>query len=140
MEMRQMVRLIAIVGALVLPFIALRVRASIRRFCAARNALLAKYTFGTLDDNSKRNVVKQAEDIMRSGGIHNPSEHLSSLEEKARYGFFALAMGELGIGPALPNEGWHYVRNPFVALLKADKEIWMAKNHMRNVHGVDVSL
>jgi hypothetical protein len=49
------------------------------------------------------------------------------LDEKTRYGFFALSMLELDIKPISKKWQWQIVSNPFVALIGAEREIMMAR-------------
>jgi len=59
--------------------------------------------------------------------------------EKEKYGFFALAMAELGIEPISRKWRWYIVPNPFVALIRAEKEIKMAQLGLK-AEGIEVSL
>jgi len=135
--MTKLIIIVIIVIGLIAIF---KIRSSVCKYRAALNALLAKYTFQSLDDKSKARIIKQTEIILATGGIRNPTERVSRIEERERYVFYALAMAELGIYPALSGEGWHLIKNPFVALVNAEREIWMAQNHLRKAHGVDVDV
>jgi hypothetical protein len=61
-------------------------------------------------------------------------------DDRARYGFYALAMAELGISPALRGETWQYIKNPFVALDKGDNQIGAAAVHLRKTHAIEVEI
>ena len=107
---------------------------------AAKNALLAKYTFSRIDSKTQSKVLDRTRDILRSGGIRDATEKLQTLSERERYGFYALAMAELGIPPALGNETWQYVRNPFAALIRAESHIAASQNDLKNKYGVDITM
>lgn len=110
------------------------------RVGAAKNALLAKYTFSHLDSEKQLKVLDRTRHILESGGIRNASERLQNLPQRERYGFYALAMAELGIPPCVGNEAWQYVKNPFVALIRADSHIKAAQNDLKNKYDVEITL
>lgn len=128
--------IIAVIGLVVL----FKVKSGFSKYKAAQNALLAKYTFATLDANSQKRVVDQTKSILSAGGISGGEERVSRLEDRERYGFYALAMAELNIPPALGGYDWQFVKNPFVALLNADAQIQSAKRQLSKSDGVEVDI
>lgn len=110
------------------------------KYKAAMNALLAKHTFETLDPVDQARVVEQTKTILLAGGFPDAEGRMASFTEKEKYGFYALAMSELNIFPALADYDWYYVKNPFVALIKADNEIQAARRRLIKSEGVDVEI
>jgi hypothetical protein len=109
------------------------------RLFAAQNALLAKYTFSKLDLDKKNEVINKTCEILKRGGIEGDSRIIEEMIEKVRYSFYALAMDEIGIKPAFPNEKWWAnIKNPFVALIKADKEIKTIQSLYSKMYGVEI--
>jgi hypothetical protein len=116
------------------------IRSSYSKYQAALNVLLAKYTYEKLERSNQAAVVNKTKQILLMGGFSNPAERLDNMNSKERYGFFALAMGELRIKPALSGYDWYYIENPFIALYKADNELWMAKNQLKTSHDVEIDI
>lgn len=128
------IAIIAVIGLVVL----FRVKSGFSKYKAAQNALLAKYTFATLDGESQKRVVDRTKDILSAGGI-NGADRVSHLDDRERYGFYALAMAELNIPPALGGYDWQFVKNPFVALLNAETQIQAAKRQLKS-GGIDLDI
>lgn len=129
-----------IIAVIVGLFVAFKVKSAFTKYRAALNALLAKYTYQSLDLETQQKVKKQTEKILSAGGFRDAAEELARLEERERYGFYALAMAELGIPPSLPGEHWQFIKNPYVALLNAENQIGAAKIHFQKSHGVEVEI
>ncbi len=111
------------------------------RLFAAQNALLAKYTFFTLDIDKKNEIINKAQEILQRGGIEGTSERIEEMTEKIRYSFYALAMDEIGVKPAFAKEEWCVnIKNPFIALINADKEIKSIQALYSKMYGVDITL
>jgi hypothetical protein len=121
-------------------FVLLRIKSAFTKYRAALNALLAKHTYQNLDLPSQQKVRVQTRIILFKGGFRDSSQAIEQLEDRERYGFYALAMAELGILPSLPGESWQYIKNPFVALDNAEIQIGTAKIHLQKAHGVAVDL
>ncbi len=84
-------------------------------------------------------MIERTKSILQQGGVTS-IDRRDRLDERERYGFYALAMGELDIQPALEGYDWNFVKNPFVALLRADREIRTAQMQIRNAHGVQIDI
>ena len=121
-------------------FVLLRIKSAFAKYRAAINALLAKHTYQNLDLMSQQKVRVQTQIILFKGGFRDSAHAIEQLEDRERYGFYALAMAELGISPSLSDESWQYIKNPFVALDNAEKQIATAKIHLQKSHGVEVDL
>ena len=121
-------------------FVLLRIKSAFTKYRAALNALLAKHTYQDLDLESQQKVRVQTQIILFKGGFRDASQAIEQLGDRERYGFYALAMAELGIPPSLPGESWQYIKNPFVALNNAGIQIGNAKIHLQKAHSVAVDL
>jgi hypothetical protein len=49
-------------------------------------------------------------------------------------------VGELGIPTSIPDYDWQLVKNPFVAISGADREISAVQDSLKRKYGIDVSL
>lgn len=116
-----------------------RINSNVNKYLAAMNALLAKHTFGTLSPAEQRRVVDRAKQIITQGG-GGPGDQLEEWPPREKFGFYALAMAELDIEPALKGHEWWLVRNPFFALQNADSQIKTAQLGLERDHGVRVDL
>ncbi len=111
-----------------------------RRHRAAVNVLLAKHTYGTLSERDRRRVQDQVVSIFKEVQYEGSVEFDN---ETQRYGWYALAMAELEIAPAVQayvHPKWYLVRNPFVAISPTDKLLTMVSNYLRDKHGVNVTI
>jgi len=124
-------------------FIFFKMKSSFRKYRAALNALLAQHTYFTLKYSEQEGVMSKIKEIMilGPGGINTDyvEQRFQTLNDRELYGFMAIAMNELNISPAIQGYTWHVVRNPFVALLNADKEIAAAQIELER-KGIKVDL
>lgn len=121
-------------------FVLFKAKSSFTKHKAAQNALLAKYTFGTLDSESQKRVVEKTKDILSAGGVRGAGDRVARLGDREKYGFYALAMAELNIPPALSKYDWQFVKNPFVALSAAETQIQAVKRNFIKSDGVEIDI
>lgn len=109
----------------------------VKRFSAAMNVILAKYTFSCLSESERLRVERRAEEILHRllKGRFN-----GYWGEVDRFGWFALAMAELGIQPSVNGERWSYVRNPFFAVSFGDRVFSRICEYMKRKHGIEISI
>jgi hypothetical protein len=133
--------LLIFLGICLILFIFFKMKSSFGKYRAALNALLAQYTYFKLSYSEQERVMSKIKEIMSSGSINADfvEERFNTLNDRELYGFMAIAMGELNISPAIQGYTWHFVRNPFVALLNADKEIAAAQIELEK-KGIEVNL
>jgi hypothetical protein len=118
----------------------------VEKYVAAKNALVAKYTFQFLREDHRKKVDARILDLLISAGVpqKRAERYKSMLRETQYYGMAAIAMALLGIRPWLNNvlfkDRWETVENPLVALTDADKAIQMATNEILCKHRVLLSL
>lgn len=108
-----------------------------KRHAAAMNVVLAKCTFEQLPRDKQAQVEKKAHEILARLMTRPPAEFQAEVH---RFGWYALAMAELGIFPALEERKWNYVSNPFFAVLPGHSSFKVICEYMKRKHGVDVSI
>jgi hypothetical protein len=79
---------------------------------------LAAATFQTLAASDQIAVERRALDIL--GQLRRRPDGPDMMVHEARWGWYALAMGELGIKPVGELSNWNVVRNPLLALRPND--------------------
>ncbi|MFH1071418.1 MAG: hypothetical protein V1794_17500 [Candidatus Glassbacteria bacterium] len=127
--------LLFIVALVIIYIIAKSFRGSVK-YSAVQNAFYAKYTYDQLSDIQKEQVKEKTLQIMIRGGLLEEDFH--AMSEMLRFSYYALAMNELNIPPALKNEEWHYVRNPYMALHNSEHQIQVVKSHLTRKHNVQI--
>ncbi len=116
-----------------------------RNLNAAYNIQLAKFTYENESSEIRRKVDELARNILKD---RTSEQHMiatfNNNDPRIILGFYALAMTELGIEPALPHFfNWFEVRNPFIASLDISKELSKAKKdierktHVNYDHWID---
>lgn len=112
--------LLCLVVASTLLFFA--VRRDFTKAAAANNVVAAAVTYELLGPADKARVHQHAIDVVKRSGWRGSREP-SFPDEAARFGWYALAMAELGIAPACILSAWNHVRNPFIAISIGDSNI-----------------
>ncbi|AGP47093.1 hypothetical protein SOD10_50080 [Serratia plymuthica] len=112
---------------------------------SAYNIHFAKFTFENESGETRRKIDELAKNILK--GRTSEQHMVATFKEnnpRIVFGFYALAMSELGIEPALPHfPNWFEVRNPFIASLDIRKELIKAKKdierktHVNYDHWID---
>jgi hypothetical protein len=112
------------------------------KHAAAMNALVAKYLLNHMSEHQSQAVYEKIHTLLFREGQITQEEAAWLLEgnERVFFGFAALALMEMGIAP--PGDIWRWVRirNPFGALLDADREIEIARLGLERQRGIKVSL
>jgi hypothetical protein len=112
----------------------LRVR---RRYLAAMNVLMAKYTFERLSHRDQAKVKDQAKAIALQHGLTTQGYD----NDVARFGWYALGMKVLGIASKLPeNPHWYVVKNPSKALKPNDAFLNTASQLIRKNYAIDLRM
>ena len=116
------------------------------KYGAARSALIAKYTFEQLTEGDKDFVKAAAHGVLEVGGYppHRIEERIANLKEYERYCLYAMTMAVIGIKPALKDvlykDEWYPIKNPFAALINAEKQIKIAQYEIKKKHNVHIDL
>lgn len=113
----------------------------VKKHTAAMNALVAKATLSTLPIELQRMVIGNAVHVLIKGShcsFERAAEWISEMDEKSKYGIYAISMMELGVEPISKKWEWQIVSNPFVALINADRQIKMAQLGLKS-EGIEVS-
>ena len=98
---------------LVIVIIVLKVYRTKQAHAAAANIVFAKYTHGKLPKTKQKQVHEKAIELVKQ--IEPKIRGFAN--EVERYGWYALAMDNLGIPSAVPqNPAWNKVKNPYYAI------------------------
>ncbi|MDH5301944.1 MAG: hypothetical protein OEW58_11340 [Gammaproteobacteria bacterium] len=126
----------AIVGVVVLSILYKVIRTK-QQHAAAMNVIFAKYTFEKLSEE-KRNLVREvAKDLVLS----STSKRRGYVNEVERFGWFALAMNELGIASMVPeNPLWNKVKNPYTAIKPGNKLFSAICGVLKSEYGIDIEI
>lgn len=115
-----------------------RWNASMRRTGAAFNVLLGKYTFLRLSDDQQKMVEARTAEILQQA-MHGSFGGFDA--ETDKYGWYALAMNELGIRPAVEDyPTWNRVKNPFTAIFPGDPSLEKASAYIKRRFNVEISV
>jgi hypothetical protein len=98
-----------------------RLRDSWKQTFAANNVVAAADVFLQMSGEERRRVHDHAIEIIRRCGWSSPNAPDFSLPV-VRFGWYALAMAELGAPPRL-FDTWSLVRNPFFAIASTSREL-----------------
>jgi len=121
-------------------------RTGVGKYIAAKNAIVAKYTFESLETDVQKEVDAKILSLLIVGFTPSGDAEAfkSRLRETQYFGMAALAMGELNISPKLSGllfrDWWEFIRNPLIALTGAEKEIKMATDEILRRHNVIITL
>ncbi|MCX5804499.1 MAG: hypothetical protein NT010_00315 [Proteobacteria bacterium] len=116
------------------------------KYGAVQSALIAKYMFLRMTDSEKDNLNRKAFEVLVRGGIprDRATDRIGRLNEAEKYCLYSMTLATAGIPPALKgilyNDEWYPITNPFVALLRADKQMRAASYQIKNKYGVDLSI
>ena len=91
-----------------------------RKYQSAWNAAMSAYTFFNLSSVNQQIILARTEDILDKEFQTN----IDALLKNRRIVFFnviAKDMGDAGINPALGEEKWFWIKNPFVDCIGAEE-------------------
>ena len=131
-----------VIGGLVLVallFLRMKWSAKRRRMNLAFNVLLAQFTFYNEDMPTQNLIYEKARSILaeRTSQQHADRTFDDDPNLHVVFGFYALAMAELGIIPALPGyDSWFSVNNPFLAETGIGSELKLATAMIEEKTGV----
>jgi hypothetical protein len=100
-------------------YLLLRFFSGLKRASAANNVVAAIATFATLSEEDQIRVADRTEVIIRSSNWP-AGKPVTFPTEVSKWGWYALAMRELGIAPVCLTPSWAVIRNPFTAILVTD--------------------
>lgn len=119
---------------LVFIFLLKRNLASGKRADAALNVLLAKHVFSRASTAEQERIELRARELMAERG-HGPE----FIAEVDRYGWYALAMKELGISPGVKGfKDWKAIADPSIAIKAGDPLLRTAAYLLKSKCGIDV--
>jgi hypothetical protein len=116
------------------------------KYGAAQSALIAKYMYNQMSPAEREDIRLKAIEVLQYGGFppEYAAERIDRLNELERFCLYSTTMAMAGIPPALKgilyNDEWYPIKNPFVALIKADKQLMAAQYEIHKKHGIRISL
>lgn len=121
---------------LIFVFLLRRNLASGKRVDAALNVLLAKNAFSRSSPDEQGRIARRASDLVAERG------HAAEFQgEVDRYGWYALAMKELGMPPGVQGfRDWKSIGNPSTAIGAGDPLLRTAAFLLKRKCGIDVSI
>lgn len=110
-----------------------------RRTAAVNNAVLAAATYQTLAPPQQAAVDQQVVSLLAR--LRTPINGPHIMVHTARWGWYALAMRELGIPPVGELRSWNIVRNPLTAIRHDDPYVQSTVERLKcKGYPVDMSL
>ena len=104
---------------------------------AASNIVFAKYTHSKLTGKQQKDVQEKAKELVLNSNI----KMTGFANEVERFGWYALAMNDLGISSKVPeNPAWYPVKNPYVAIMPDSYLIDAVCNSIKQSYGIDVNV
>lgn len=107
---------------------------------AAWNALMASYTFLHMNEVQQHLVLGRVRDIVE-GQLNRTLEDV--LEDGGRIvflNFLVYGLGEEDIPPALGDENWFWIKNPFVECIGAEEMIDIQKEQLERKYRVQFDI
>lgn len=118
----------------------------IDKYGAAQSALIAKHMFNQMSRDEKEDIRAKAIDVLECGGYPrlDAIRRINTLREPERYCLYSTTMSMAGIPPTLKGilhkDWWYPIKNPFSALLNAEKQLMAAKYEIFKMHGIEITL
>ena len=127
----------SIFGVLILIIIILKIYRTKQQHRAASNVVFAKYTFEKMKKEEQKKVKEKAKALVLS----SDTKLRGFANEVERYGWYALAMHDLGIPSAVPdNPVWHSVKNPYTAILPGSYLIRAVSTYLLSEHNISLNV
>ena len=129
--------IIAAVGVVVLLLLLKVFFTSKKQYGAAANVVFAKYTYGKLKKDEQQKVHDRALEMILESGVAKRG----FATEVERYGWYALAMDQLGIPSKVPeNPAWFKVDNPYEALPAGSFLINGVTKFLKKHYDIDITI
>ncbi len=108
-----------------------------KRYGAATNVVFAKYTYAKLKKDVQQKVHDRALEMILESGVSTRG----FANEVERYGWYAVAMDQLGIPSKVPeNPSWHKVDNPYEALPASSYLINGVTKFLKKHYNIDITI
>ncbi|HED40228.1 MAG TPA: hypothetical protein ENJ13_07325 [Chromatiales bacterium] len=108
-----------------------------RRHRAASNLVFAKYTFNRLNIAQQNRIHDKAVEMVLTSDVNMDG----FANEVERFGWYALAMNELGIHSLVPdNPCWYKIKNPYRAIIPGDSMIYNVTGALQQQYNIDVKI
>lgn len=95
---------------------------------ASNNVVVAAETYRELNEDAQLEVQQRAEVIIRRCGW--TLKDITFDNDTQRFGWYALAMAELGFPPVCMLPSWNFVANPWLAVIDGDKQLEVSRTTM----------
>jgi hypothetical protein len=103
---------------------------------AAWNALMASYTFLRLTAPEQHLVLGRVRDIVETQLGRTVEDLMNRNGRIVFLNFLVYGLGEEGIKPALGDQTWFWIKNPFVGCIGAEEVLDNLKRQLERKHGV----
>ncbi len=124
-----------LIGALVLVIVVIKLVKTRQQHKAASNVVFAKYTHSRLNNKQQKAVHEKAKELVLAAD----TKLTGFANEVERYGWYALAMKELGIASMVPeNPNWYAVKNPYTAIFPGNYLIRAVSDLLKQKYNLDV--
>jgi len=124
-------------AVLILTIVFMKMYKTRQQHKAASNIVFAKYTHSKLTGKQQKDVQEKAKELVLNSNI----KMTGFANEVERFGWYALAMNDLGISSKVPeNPAWYPVKNPYVAIMPDSYLIDAVCNSIKQSYGIDVNV
>lgn len=111
-----------------------------KKYQAAWNALMASYTFINLDAARQHMVLGRVRAILEGQLGRSIKDILKQNGVVVFLNFLVYGLGEEGIQPALGNEKWFWLKNPFVDCIGANEVVDAERVKLERKYGVKIDM
>jgi hypothetical protein len=107
---------------------------------AAWNALMASYTFLRLTAPEQHLVLGRVRDIVETQLGRTVEDLMNRNGRIVFLNFLVYGLGEEGIKPALGDQTWFWIKNPFTECVGADEVLDSLRQQLERKHGVQFNI
>lgn len=129
--------ILSIFAVLVFIIVALKIFRTKQQHRAASNVVFAKYTFDQLKKPEQKRVKERAKALV----LASSTKLRGFANEVERFGWYAVAMDDLGIPSNVPeNPAWYKVKNPYVAIFPGSYLLRAVSGYLLSEHEITVNI
>lgn len=127
----------SVIGILIFVIVVLKLYRTRQQHKAASNVVFAKYTHAKLNAKQQKAVHDKAKDMV----LQSNNKLTGFANEVERYGWYALAMRELGISSLVPeNPSWYPVKNPYTAIFPGNALIGVVCMLLKQNYDIEINV
>lgn len=128
---------LSVFAVLVFIIVSLKIFRTRQQHRAASNVVFAKYTFEKLKKQEQKKVKERAKVLV----LASSTKLRGFANEVERFGWYAVAMDDLGILSSVPdNPVWYKVKNPYVAVFPGSYLLRAVSGCLLNEHNLVVNI